>query len=58
MVTEALDAGPILLQKKFAVDLESDSEESVEAKVHRLEHQWYPEVINILARWQTVIRSN
>ncbi|MFH0820328.1 MAG: phosphoribosylglycinamide formyltransferase [Candidatus Peregrinibacteria bacterium] len=41
LVTEQLDAGPIVLQKKVAVD-SSDTPETLRAKVQSLEKEWYP----------------
>ena len=43
-VTEALDGGPIILQGRVKV-LDNDSEETLAAKVHVVEHQIYPKVI-------------
>jgi phosphoribosylglycinamide formyltransferase-1 len=47
-VTEQLDAGPIIAQKKLAVSPD-DTEESIKEKVLKLEHMLYPLVINTLA---------
>lgn len=47
-VTEELDAGPIIWQKGFDIQPD-DTEQTIEAKVHLLEHQWYPWVINEIA---------
>ena len=44
VVTQKLDAGPVLVQKKIKV-LKSDTLESLEAKIHRIEHRLYPEAI-------------
>lgn len=44
LVTEALDAGPLLAQKKVKV-LESDTLKSLEVKIHRVEHRLYPAAI-------------
>lgn len=43
-VDEGMDSGDIILQKSF-VKVEGDSLETVEAKVHALEHAEYPKVI-------------
>lgn len=43
-VTEEVDKGPIILQKKISVD-RSDTPETLKAKVQALEKKWYPEVI-------------
>ena len=52
IVNEELDSGPILLQDSFNIE-ENDTEETLEEKVHELEHRWYPWTINIIAaaRW-------
>ncbi|MBI2095911.1 MAG: phosphoribosylglycinamide formyltransferase [Candidatus Omnitrophica bacterium] len=44
LVTEAVDAGPILMQEKVKVS-QKDSLESLEKKIHRIEHQIYPKAI-------------
>jgi len=41
VVTEKLDSGPILAQKKVPV-LKSDTLKSLENRIHRIEHQIYP----------------
>ena len=40
-VTEELDGGPLAVQGKVSIDAD-DSAESLQQKVHRLEHQIYP----------------
>jgi phosphoribosylglycinamide formyltransferase-1 len=47
-VTEHLDAGPIIAQQKLAVSPD-DTEESIKAKVLKLEHVLYPLIINNIA---------
>jgi phosphoribosylglycinamide formyltransferase-1 len=42
--SEVFDAGPILAQEAVAID-EDDTVESVEAKIHAVEHRLYPEAI-------------
>ena len=54
LVSEALDAGPILLQKSYQF-YKHASAEDLEKRIHEMEHEWYPEVINLLARWQSAI---
>lgn len=44
-VTEELDSGPIIIQRSFPI-MSDDNEETVEKKVHTLEHIWYPWVVN------------
>lgn len=47
MVNEQYDEGTILLQKKVKVT-KSDSAGTLAAKVLKLEHEWYPKVIETL----------
>ncbi len=44
VVTEKLDSGPILAQKKVKI-LSSDTLKSLETKIHRIEHVLYPRTI-------------
>src|SRR6185436_8642594 len=44
LVDEALDAGPIVAQAAVEIG-ESDSLESVEARIHEAEHRLYPEAV-------------
>lgn len=41
VVTDKLDSGPILLQKKVKVS-KKDTLKTLEAKIHRIEHEIYP----------------
>ena len=43
-VTEELDGGPIILQRKFLIE-DDDTAETLHMKVQKLEHRMYPEVI-------------
>lgn len=45
-INEDLDAGPIILQKPVMIE-ETDIPSSLEEKVHRVEHQIYPEAIKL-----------
>jgi len=45
-INEDMDAGPIILQKPVMIE-ETDTLESLEEKIHRTEHQIYPEAINL-----------
>lgn len=47
-VTEVLDAGPILAQKKVPV-LPEDTVQTLKQRVHAAEHELYPEVLQQLA---------
>ncbi len=44
VVTPELDAGPVILQGRFAIEAADDSN-SLQQKAHRLEHQMYPQVL-------------
>jgi len=50
-VTPELDSGPIIWQSSFFIKPD-DTAETLEEKVHQLEHQWYPWVIDQLVRDQ------
>jgi len=43
-VDEGVDTGPVILQRSFVRD-PSESIEQVEARIHALEHEWYPRVL-------------
>jgi len=45
-VTEDLDAGPIILQKEINIE-EGDMLETLEEKIHKTEHELYPEAIKL-----------
>ena len=45
-VDELMDHGPIILQKEVGIE-EDDTLESLEAKIHRLEHKLYPQAIKL-----------
>ncbi len=45
-VDEKMDHGPIILQAAVKIE-ESDTLESLEAKVHKIEHKLYPEAIRL-----------
>ena len=45
-VTQDLDAGPVIIQDRVEV-LEDDSEHTLAARVHEVEHRIYPEAV----RW-------
>ncbi len=50
-VTEVLDGGEIVLQKKVAVE-SGDTAELLKDKVQTLEKEWYPKVVKTLAKGQ------
>ncbi|MFC1703954.1 phosphoribosylglycinamide formyltransferase [Candidatus Omnitrophota bacterium] len=45
-VDEQMDHGPIILQKAVKIE-EDDTEETLEAKIHKAEHKLYPEAIRL-----------
>jgi len=45
-VDEELDHGPIILQGAAKIE-KNDTLESLEAKIHKLEHRLYPAAINL-----------
>ncbi|MBU0706275.1 phosphoribosylglycinamide formyltransferase [Patescibacteria group bacterium] len=47
-VTEVVDGGEVILQKKVAVE-PGDTAESLKDKVQALEKEWYPKVVKALA---------
>jgi phosphoribosylglycinamide formyltransferase-1 len=46
-VDEKIDHGPIILQKSLPIE-EEDTLQSLESKVHKIEHRLYPEAIGLL----------
>jgi len=46
-VDRGLDSGPIILQQSFS-RVGSESIEDIEAKIHSLEHRWYPSIVKSL----------
>ena len=47
-VDEEMDHGPIILQKAIPID-EDETLESLETKIHKTEHQLYPQAIKLFA---------
>lgn len=45
---EDYDKGPIVAQRAVIVD-EADTQDSLEAKIHAVEHELYPQVVQLLA---------
>ena len=45
-VDEKMDHGPVILQKALQIS-EDDTLESLEAKIHKIEHRLYPEAIGL-----------
>lgn len=50
-VDEGMDTGPIIAQKAIEID-ENDTRESFEEKIHAIEHELYPKVIQKLLNSQ------
>lgn len=46
-VDEGMDTGPIIAQEKVEL-IENESDESFQAKIHKVEHQLYPAVLQML----------
>jgi len=55
-VDEEMDHGPIILQKEVAIE-ETDTAESLESKIHKLEHKLYPEAINLFVEGRLSIEG-
>ncbi len=47
-VDEKMDHGPVILQKAIPIE-EDDTLESLEKKIHKIEHRLYPETIRLFA---------
>jgi phosphoribosylglycinamide formyltransferase-1 len=43
-VDAGVDTGPVILQKSFS-RTEGETRDRVEARIHELEHEWYPRVV-------------
>ncbi|HPN66255.1 MAG TPA: phosphoribosylglycinamide formyltransferase [Candidatus Omnitrophota bacterium] len=55
-VTEEVDGGPIILQEACPVK-DNDTEKTLLARVHKLEHKLYPEAIGLFARGKLTVRG-
>ncbi len=55
-VDEKLDHGPIILQGALKIK-DTDTPESLEAKIHKLEHKLYPEAIRLLTEGRFKIEA-
>jgi formyltetrahydrofolate-dependent phosphoribosylglycinamide formyltransferase len=56
-VDEIYDHGPIILQKKVEV-METDTPESLAARVLKLEHELFPEVVKAFCENKIIIENN
>jgi phosphoribosylglycinamide formyltransferase-1 len=55
-VDEEMDHGPIILQQAVKIE-ESDTLESLEAKIHKIEHKLYPEAIRLFVEGRLKIEG-
>ena len=55
-VDEKMDHGPIILQEPVRIK-EDDTLETLEKKIHRIEHQIYPEAIKLFIEGSLMIRE-
>ncbi|MDD5595962.1 MAG: formyltransferase family protein, partial [Candidatus Omnitrophica bacterium] len=55
-VDEKMDHGPIILQAPVGIE-EDDTLESLEAKIHKLEHKLYPQAISLFAEGKLKIEG-
>ncbi len=56
-VTDDLDAGPIILQKAIPIK-EGETCDALEARIHKVEYQLYPQAIDLLVANKLTIRGN
>ncbi len=56
-VTRELDSGPIILQESIKIE-ESDTLESLEEKIHKIEHKLYPEAVKLFVEGKLKIEDN
>ena len=55
-VDEKLDHGPIILQESVKIE-ESDTLETLETKIHKIEHRLYPEAIRLFTEGKLKIEN-
>ena len=56
LVDEEMDHGPIILQRPVLVE-EGDTPETLESKIHKLEHKLYPEAISLFVEGRIKIEG-
>ena len=56
-VTKELDVGPIILQESVPVE-ENDTLETLEEKIHTVEHRLYPEAVRLFSEEKLKIEEN
>jgi phosphoribosylglycinamide formyltransferase-1 len=55
-VDEEMDHGPIILQKEVAIE-DDDTPESLESKIHKVEHKLYPQAIQLFVEGRLSIEA-
>ena len=55
-VNKELDAGPVILQEAVKIE-EDDTEETLEEKIHKIEHRLYPEAVKLFAQGKLKIEG-
>jgi len=55
-VDEKLDNGPVIMQEAVSID-ENDTLDSLEEKIHRIEHRLYPEAIRLFVEGKLKIEE-
>lgn len=55
-VTEKMDSGPIILQDSVKIN-EDDTLETLEDKIHRVEHRLYPKAVALLAEGRLKVKG-
>jgi len=55
-VTEELDAGPIILQEAVRIE-EDDTEQTLEGKIHAVEHTLYPKAIRLFTEGRLKVKG-
>jgi phosphoribosylglycinamide formyltransferase-1 len=55
-VNESLDGGPIILQQPIKIE-PGDSVDSLEEKIHKIEHKLYPKAIDLLVRGKLLVKG-
>ena len=56
-VDEKLDHGPIIMQEKVNID-KNDTLETLEEKIHKVEHRLYPETIRLFAEGKLKVEGS